>query len=384
MHPAEMTWQFWRKDPIFREVVHTYPAYAHMNDPRVVAEPVNIITHLTPKLGRDYMFRNMDLFNKLARMGNGLLAYRESKHIFQITAELARELAKLKTTLTLPMRELRLPRRGCVLDFSAYLGVDHPQAQVFLSYDVDRADGPDSKGTLQIQVMTFTANEPQILMTIPARLDGQSVWGSTRKALADHSHDMQRALQGFRDAHPEPAFERLVLQAVQDDPCLALMRQWEAEMKHCARDISLSLDEYLAANPVLPLVVNTLLYLQGDPDVVKVVHPGMRPAKKLKQAPNWGKLARKLDNATPTVQRIGERFTTAIKLYEIERAKMRAEHEARGTKCPHLRAPHPHIYRIGEARLDVIVKFLGWIGVRGAEVPQVLKEAYAPVVTPVK
>jgi phosphate/sulfate permease len=66
------------------------------------------------------------------------------------------------------------------------------------------------------------------------------------------------------------------------------------------------------------------------------------------------------------------------------RRKMKAEHEARGTKCPHLRAPHPHIYRVGPDRLDVVVKFLGWIGVKGAEVPQSLREAFAATITPVK
>lgn len=134
----------------------------------------------------------------------------------------------------------------------------------------------------------------------------------------------------------------------------------------------------------MPLVVNTFLYLQGDPDVVKTIHPGMRPPKKVKQAPNREKLARKLDMAEPNVQRIGERFTAAVKLYEIERAKLQADHTTKGTKCPHLRAPHPHIYRLGPDRLDVVVKFLGWIGVKGAEVPQSLREAFSATITPVK
>lgn len=416
MHPAEAIWHTWKNHTMFREVVHTYPAYAYMMDTRVVAESAVIVAHLSQRLGRAYTFNNMDVLNKLALLGNNLLAYREGKHIYQITRELTRELSKLRTTLRLPMRELRLPRRGCVLDFTEHLGPDHPQAIVFLSYDMETSGdlqvGLDNQATefttqdsiLRIQVVTYPTGkqDPKLVMSIPAELKGRSIWDAVKGDLESRKASMEQGLRAIQQREWAQVCGTLQTQfgedwatkaladvealrtMKRDEPMIQLARQWRAEIMHYERDLAMTEEEFLAANPVLPLVVNTLLYLQGDPDVVKAVHPGQRPTRKPKQAPNLQKLARKLDHLAPTVQRIGERFTAAIKLYEIERAKMKAEHEARGTKCPHLRAPHPHVYRIGEGRLDVLVKFLGWIGVKGAEVPKVLREAYAPVITPVK
>ena len=88
MHPAEQIWQTWRSHPLFREVLHTYPAYANMATPYVVADTANIVAHLSSRLGRNYTLNNMDVLNKLGLIGNSLLAYRENKHVYQITAEL--------------------------------------------------------------------------------------------------------------------------------------------------------------------------------------------------------------------------------------------------------------------------------------------------------
>jgi hypothetical protein len=263
------------------------------------------------------------------------------------------------------------------------MGESDYQSLVFLSYD-DEATGlidldekvPSFKplhANRRIQVVVWRPKytDPQVLISIPADLQGRSVWDAMREDIRDRR-------ECISDGH------RQIKERGTDLPTAVLEAQWAAELAKYDEWLGLTPEAYVKANPVVALVVNTLLYLQGDPDVIKTVHPGVRPAKKPKQAPNLGKLARKLDNAEPTVQRIGERFTAAIKLYEIEREKMKAEHEARGTKCPHLRAPHPHIYRVGPDRLDVVVKFLGWIGVKGAEVPQSLREAFAATITPVK
>ena len=382
MHPAESVWQQWRQDPILREVLQK--ASMGAEDPRVALPGLSVANYIMSRIrlrpDMAAFARSMDQVNMMSRLGNTFQAYRGGKQVYQLTRELTRELAKLQMPLRLPMRELRLPRQGCVLDFTEHLGADHPQAVVFVSYDVY-----DETAT-HISAVTFRpgSTAPWQVASIPADLSGRSVWQAHQDTLRAGREHLVQGLQQIRarlDALPELQRVQALLR---DDMPLRLQAQWEAEIRNYDKYLGQTPEDWVAENPVLPLVVNTLLYLQGDPDVVKTVHPGMRPVRKPKQAPNLEKLARRLDNAEPTVQRIGERFTAAIKLYEIERAKMKAEHEARGTKCPHLRAPHPHVYRIGEGRLDVVVKFLGWIGVKGAEVPQVLKEAYAPVITPVK
>ena len=139
----------------------------------------------------------------------------------------------------------------------------------------------------------------------------------------------------------------------------------------------------MARTPIVSLVVNTLFYLGGDPTVVKGVHPGTAPVRfKTRLTPAMQRTRQTF--MQPTVQLIGEQFTAAIKHYELEQERLGATETTGGTKCPHLRRPHLHTYWKGPERDQISIKFLGWIGVAGAIVPDTLKEAYAPVITPVE
>lgn len=379
MHRAEQVWQYWREQGLFKHWLADLMR-KHVPDPPYVVTTLDVQRHMMRVAGVHNMVqRDQTEIHTATVIGHSLLSYRETKQVYQITAELARELSKLKTPLKLPLKQFHIPRSSCVLDFSEYLGPDHPHALVFVSYDAEvlgelptiSADDPFFiKNPLKthpvLKVVAFNnRNHAAMLMGIPVNLNGRSIWEAAEQETREFHSGVLRNLN-------DPRLDPKTRADLQDT------------LARLEKTLTLTADEFVKLHPIMPLVVNTFLYLQGDPDVVKTIHPGMRPPKKAKQAPNREKLARKLDTAEPNVQRIGERFTAAIKLYEIEREKLQADHATKGTKCPHLRAPHPHIYRLGPDRLDVVVKFLGWIGVKGAEVPQSLREAFAATITPVK
>lgn len=387
MHIVETAFrQFKADNPVFAETVSRYASLLRGNPevlpdlPQVAAPTANFhlaLAAIAPNLPR----YGMDYVNELAQAGNQWMAYRENKHVYQITPELTKELAKLRQPLTLQARALHLPRRGIVLDFSAYVGEDHPAAYLLLAYDTVMGgdhDAQKGKPTLAVSISRLAERgRLKPLMVFPCDLRGRSIWEAHLEMLRGNRAHLAHTLESLQEEHGGYP-ERMTRLA-------PLMDQWNAEVLHYDQDLAQTPEEFLEAEPTVALAINTLFYLQGDPDVVKVVHPGMAPQRvhAPKHAPNLQKLNRRLDLQEPTTQVVGERFTAAIQHYEIERKRLQSTGNYEGSKAPHLRRPHLHTYRCGEDHLDVCLRFLGWIGVGGAEVPQALKEAFVTI-TPVK
>jgi hypothetical protein len=114
-------------------------------------------------------------------------------------------------------------------------------------------------------------------------------------------------------------------------------------------------------NELAGLTLTMLLYLGGEPDLVRVVHPGEKPLK--------AKIARTdperyRDLAEPTVQSVGKAFTHAIEQWEIEHRGDEGVATGRSVR-PHMRRAHSHLYWTGVGRKQPRVKFLLPISVRG-------------------
>ena len=121
------------------------------------------------------------------------------------------------------------------------------------------------------------------------------------------------------------------------------------------------------------LVLTVLLYLGGEPDIVRLVHPGAKPtrdARMQRREPERWK-----DLRAPAVFALGTAYRAAIERWEQEQAIERGEPTGR-TVRPHVRRPHAHLYWTGPGRQAPRVRFLLPIPVKGAPMPA---EAPRPV-----
>jgi hypothetical protein len=99
------------------------------------------------------------------------------------------------------------------------------------------------------------------------------------------------------------------------------------------------------------LTLTMLLYLGGETDLLRIVHPGEKPLKTriARTHPE-----RYRDLAEPTVQSVGKAFTHAIERWEIEH---RGD-EGIANVPPHMRRAQSHLYWTGVGRRQSRVKFL--------------------------
>ncbi len=126
------------------------------------------------------------------------------------------------------------------------------------------------------------------------------------------------------------------------------------------------------------LTLTVLLYLAGEPDLVRQVHPGAKPARE-------GRMRRRdperwRDLRAPTLYAVGTAFRAAIERWELERLD---EESVRGERTvrPHVRRAHAHLYWTGPGRTAPRVRFLLPIPVKGGRVPE---EVAHPTETPIR
>ncbi|MBI4560551.1 MAG: hypothetical protein HY724_00795 [Candidatus Rokubacteria bacterium] len=126
------------------------------------------------------------------------------------------------------------------------------------------------------------------------------------------------------------------------------------------------------------LVLTVLLYLGGEPDLVRQVHPGAKPAREARMQQREPE--RWKDLRSPALFAVGTAYRAAIERWEQEQAKERGEPTGR-TVRPHVRRAHAHLYWTGAGRKTPRVRFLLPIPVKGAPVPE---ERPAPMQTPIR
>lgn len=112
------------------------------------------------------------------------------------------------------------------------------------------------------------------------------------------------------------------------------------------------------------LILTLLLYLAGEPDIVKIVHPGVRPDKseklKRKEPERWK------DIHEPKEYILGQSFRKAIERREIEHSQQALDGPGTGKAIrPHMRRAHAHLYWTGTQRNIPRVKFLLPVSVKG-------------------
>jgi hypothetical protein len=124
------------------------------------------------------------------------------------------------------------------------------------------------------------------------------------------------------------------------------------------------------------LTLTMLLYLGGEPDLVRVIHPAEKPlkAKVARTDPE-----RYRDLAEPIVQSVGKAFTRAIEQWEIEHSADEGVATDR-TVRPHMRRAHSNLYWSGAGRKQPRVKFLLPIGVRGGAPVEEPEETHVALV----
>jgi hypothetical protein len=325
----------------------------------------------------------IELSNRMSWFVGGWMAYRESKRIYKFTPELARELDKLRQPLSFPIESLTIPSRCVILDFSDYLGANHESAYVMVSYDAT----PPEQGTsgpwdvsLNISQLTPRGADGVVLAErrlthLPVLTEGQSIYGAFRDMMLRRRRDLLNAVTGLTALNQSPD-----IHSAQRDRLITL---WQKEISYYDEDINGGPAKMIEKIPILPLVINALFYIRGDKDVVREIHPGAPPLIAPRKKTNARKAAQRLDIQDERVKVLGERFTQALKHYELEKERLKDEAHDKGTKAPHLRKPHLHTYRTGEGRTGFALKFLGWVGVAGAEVPPEMNEMFTTI-TPVE
>ncbi|MDO8432295.1 MAG: hypothetical protein Q7S58_07780 [Candidatus Binatus sp.] len=244
--------------------------------------------------------------------------WRESKPVYSIEPALAQCLSNTPWPEQTPLAALRLPSRFPVLVFPKAADSDRPTA-VGIRYDIETGD--DGKNALE---MRFNFLEAAVA---PAWIQ----FGTLRLTGATLGECFQAYLKSIEIRSTE-AGRSAVVQVMREDPYLRL-------------------------------AITTLLYLGGEPDTVRVVHPGSKPAVKesirKKDPERWR------DLREPDARTVGRQFQQTIERWEIEQQHKSDGGSGRNLR-PHIRRAHSHLYWTGEGRKLPRVKFLLPIPVKGA------------------
>jgi len=246
-------------------------------------------------------------------------AYRESKTIYQIEPALTDCLVRTPWPDDVPATALRLPSYCPILAFPW-----HGQT-TYLAVTYDIALHPTTPEERTIHISRFTPPVPGV---DPIELNGEALWEGictvslVRRTLAEClAYTVQIVNERFPD-HTSVGFFH---------------------------------------NDLAGFAITLLLYLAGEPDIVRLVHPGEKPVVKAtlqKRDPERYK-----DLRAPVVHAVGTSFTQAIERWELEHTHEREEASGR-TVRPHTRRAHAHLYWTGEGRSVPRVRFLLPISVK--------------------
>ncbi|WP_284352677.1 hypothetical protein [Roseisolibacter agri] len=297
-------------------------------------------------------------------------AWRREKRVYRLTPELAAELRDVPWPGAYPCAHFRLPDAGVVLEVPADPARGEPARTLTAHVDLSVLESPTVATRLAVLVheLEMSADmlrlRPLAIIELGGGTLGDAV-GAIRHAVAE-----THAARGAPDHSHLPARERAVLDAT---------------------------DAWDETSPAARLAVNTLLYVLGEPDVVRTVADaraqGPRLVRHLRAAPppacdQRPEARRAADLAEPDVYLVGTRYAAAVRRHGIA-AAAREHGTAMGgrpgpasppgrTVRPHLRAAHWHLYWVGPGRTTPALRFIPTTVVHGEETAR--REAVAPVV----
>lgn len=252
-------------------------------------------------------------------------AYREAKTFYRVDSLLADCLIKTPWPEHVPTAALRLPSRCPVLEIPWQGGIVH----IAVHYDLMTTQ--EETGQLELRIMQLSGSYWLPISFL--HLAGDTLQDCIKSA-------------GF----------------------LAKLHAPNPE----------SVDPLAFRTPLAGLVLTLLLYLAGEPDVVKVAHPGERPEKEAKMRRSDPDRWRDLHS--PASYDVGTSFRAAIERWEIERQKEAGLPTGKSVR-PHMRRAHAHLYWTGEKRSIPKVVFLMPISVKGG---RIVEEPEGPIEQEVK
>jgi hypothetical protein len=248
-------------------------------------------------------------------------AYRESKTVYAVEPLLADALARTAWPDAVPTEALRLPSRCPVLS----LPWQGEPVHVAAHYDL--LTMAEASGRLELRLSGLQGD--QWVMFSVLHLVGEDFAACARDAAIVTAE--------LQESRTIPGEDRIP----------------DAELYP------------LVHNDLAGLVLTVLLYLAGEPDLVRQVHPGAKPtrdARMQRREPERWK-----DLRAPSLFAVGTTYRAAVERWEEER--QREEGEATGrTIRPHVRRAHAHLYWTGTGRQIPRIRFLLPIPVKGAAV----------------
>jgi hypothetical protein len=258
-------------------------------------------------------------------LGNTVLvwaAYRESKIIYRVDPFLAECLSRSAWPDHVPTEALRLSGRCVILELPA------DPTPTYVAAVFDLATGAEASEILELRLSNYC---------LPLSSDSPEL---------APIHHQWLPVSVLRLDGPDLA------------ACLARAQRTAEQNGASGKDTA------TWRNHIVALALTVLLYLAGEPDVVRQVHPGAKPT--VKGAVRRRDPERFKDLQPPTINAVGTAFTRAIERWEIERQDQRGEATGRSVR-PHMRRAHAHLYWTGVGRGVPRVRFLLPISVRAGK-----------------
>lgn len=336
MPKIEKQWLAFRKNhgETFHGILkylHTYELRSGKSTPAELVLPSEFVYFsILSKLSNDFedeIIKNAPV-KMLAQIFAGTASwwasYRDSKAIYCVDRLLAEQLWTARAPSEYPTKALQLPRRGVVLEIPETTNSKPKTICIYM-------DNPEDKIELRIGTISDTPMEAEFVM---------------EKDL------YQYHIYAIIDLEPE-----FLNDALQKG--MNTIQIW-SEYGRYSDEFSKKYKEDLKS--LIYMVINTLLYIQGNQDVVKQIHPGGKVTNKPKIAK---KQAHYVDLIPPERFSVGSGYRKVIEHWERV-SEASSDRGNGGTRKPHLRSAHPHLYWHGpKSEQHPVVHFLPPIPVKG-------------------
>jgi hypothetical protein len=329
---AELAWRKVRHGitPRLQDTMRQLPNYlSYLNLPRLPPQVVCPGSLLLNWLAVTHP--SLSALEQIA-MADDLLvwaAYRDAKTVWRIEPCLLDALSDCPWPDETPMTAIRLPSRCPVLEWQ---GSEGP---VVVSACYDLLTGQEETGKLELRLQSL------------------------------HEHRWLPLAILYNDASTVSA----ALEQAQ-----AVTLDAARKIQDTAIDVGAPFRSDLARMTVI-----LLLYLSGEPDVVRTVHPGAKPDRdakvRRKDPERWA------DIREPAVWDVGVEYRQALERWEIEQVRETTADSSDRSVRPHMRRAHAHLYWTGPGRTEPRVRFLLPIAVKGKQVEE---EAATPIIQSIR
>lgn len=246
-------------------------------------------------------------------------AYRDAKTIWRIDPRLLEALSGCPWPDETPMAAIRLPSRCPVLEWRG------PYGPVVVSVCYDLLTGQEGSGMLELRLQWLQEDRWRNVAVL--HTDAPTLSAALERAEAA-AVEIAKTILGGAPLDVGGAFR----------------------------------------SDVVRMTLILLLYLSGEPDIVRAVHPGAKPQRdarlRRKDPGRW------VDIREPKVWDVGVQYRKALERWEIEQVREITAGSSDRSVRPHMRRAHAHLYWTGPGRTEPRVRFLLPIAVKGKQVEE--------------